>query len=165
MVISGGINGIAFIGSIYKFLKYYDFDNIKDIIGVSVGSILATLLVINYSTEEIKNIFLEIKMHNFLDCKLKRFLNEWGLDDAKLHKKLLKAIFINKNYDSNITFKELYNKTNKNLIIAGTNLTHNRADFFNYKNNPNMKVIDAILISCCFPVMYTPIRYNNSLYM
>ena len=100
-----------------------------------------------------------------MDYKLKRFINDWGLDNGELNKKLFKAALINKNLNPDITFLELYNITKKNLIICGTNLTTERTEYFNYINYPNMSVIDAILISCCFPVVYAPIKFNNCLYV
>ena len=165
VISGGGINGISIVGAIYKFFENNKVEDITDIIGVSVGSIIGFLIVLGYTKNEIKNIFLEIKLNEFMDYKIKRLINDWGLDNGNLNKKLLKAFLINKNFNQDITFKNLYDKTNKNLIVCGTNLTNERIDYFNYKTTPDMRVVDSIMISCCFPVIYTPIQYNKCLYV
>lgn len=166
LVISGGgINGIAILGGINELFKYNKKDNIKEILCVSVGSIIGLLIVLGYNSDELKNIFTEIKLNDFMDYKVKRFIDNWGFDDGIMNKKLLKAMLINKKYNPNITFIDLYNKTNIELIITGTNLTKGITEYFNYKTYPHMEVIDAIRISCSYPVIYTPVKYNNCLYV
>ena len=165
LITGGGINGIAILGAVYEFLKNNDIKNIKEILGVSVGSIIGLLIILGYSIDEIKNIFIEIKLNKFMDYKIKRFIDHWGFDDGELNKKLLKAILINKNFNSNITFLELYKKTNIKFIVCGTNLTKQKTVYFNYINNPNMIIIDAIRISSSYPVVYTPIKYNSDFYV
>lgn len=165
VISGGGINGISIVGALCKFLEYNKIKYITDIIGVSVGSIIGFLIILGYNNEEIKNIFLEIKLNEFMDYKIKRLINDWGLDNGELNKKLLKAFLINKNFNKDLTFNELYNKTDKNLVVCGTNLTNERIDYFNYKTTPDMRVVDSIMISCCFPVVYTPIRFNKCLYV
>jgi len=166
LVISGGgINGIAILGGINELFKYNKRDNIKEILCVSVGSIIGLLIVLGYNSDELKNIFIEIKLNDFMDYKVKRFIDNWGFDDGIMNKKLLKAMLINKKYNPNITFIDLYNKTNIELIITGTNLTKGITEYFNYKTYPHMEVIDAIRISCSYPVIYTPVKYNNCLYV
>ena len=166
LVISGGgINGIAILGGINELFKYNKKDNIKEILCVSVGSIIGLLIVLGYNSDELKNIFTEIKLNDFMDYKVKRFIDNWGFDDGIMNKKLFKEILINKKYNPNITFIDLYNKTNIELIITGTNLTKGITEYFNYKTYPHMEVIDAIRISCSYPVIYTPVKYNNCLYV
>ena len=165
IITGGGINGIAILGGVNKYLEYHKKEDITDIMCISVGSIIGLLIILGYNNEETKNIFIEIKLNEFMDYKVKRFIDSWGFDDGNMNKNLLKAMLINKDYDPNITFKELYNIIKINFIIVGTNLTKSITEYFNYKTYPNMKVIDAIRISCSYPVIYTPIKYNNCLYV
>ena len=60
-----------------------------------------------------------------------------------------------------ITFKELYNKTNQNLIIGVTNVSTNEFETWNYQNKPNMSVIDAVNISCNIPIIFNPIKIQQ----
>ena len=56
-------------------------------------------------------------------------------------------MFITKNIDQNITFKQLYDLTNKILTVNTVNQTLNRIEYLNYENTPNMSVVDGILMS------------------
>ena len=68
MVISGGgINGIAIVGAVSEFAKHNDIGKIKEIIGVSVGSIIALLVSIGYEMEEIEDLFQNIRMDEFTE--------------------------------------------------------------------------------------------------
>ena len=57
IISGGGINGIAIVGTIYEFSKKFNLDNLEEIIGVSIGSIIGLLIVIGYNADEICNIF------------------------------------------------------------------------------------------------------------
>ena len=165
IIAGGGINGIAIAGAVTTFLKYNKFKYLTDIVGISVGSIISLLLVLGYNNDEIKNIFIDLKMHEFMDYKFRCFIDNWGFDDGQMNKRLLQAILKNKNININITFKELYKITKKNLVIVGTNLSKETAEYFNHNTEPNMCIVDAVRISCCFPVVYSPVKYNNNLYV
>lgn len=166
MIISGGgINGISIIGAVNKFFEFNKREKIKEILGISVGSIIGLLIILGYNKDEMKNIFMEIQLNKFMDYKVKRFIDDWGFDDGNLNKKLLKAILINKKYNGNITLLELYKKSGIKFIIAVTNLTKGVAEYFTYINHPNMEIVNAIIISCSFPVIYTPVKLNNNIYI
>ena len=58
--------------------------------------------------------------------------------------------------NDDITFKDLYRITNKKLIIVATNLNKRKTVFFNYKDTPNIPVIDAVLASLSIPIVFKP---------
>ena len=161
IICGGGINGIAIVGALYEFLLNYDIDKIKTIMGISVGSLIATLLCVGYDKDEIMNLFLDIEMKEFSDFKISRFLKDYGLDNGENIKKLLKAILIYKNYSPDLTFKKLFDLTGRELIIVGTNVNKGVSIFYNIKDYPDTKIVDAIRISTSFPGIYTPVIENN----
>lgn len=166
MVISGGgINGIAIVGAISEFSKYYNINEIKEIIGVSVGSIIAILIAVGYKMNEIENLFEEIEMNKFTEYDLENVFYSYGIDSGEMSKRLLKAVVANKKYDVGLTFKQLYEKRNIKLIITVTNLTLGRAEFLCIDNHPNMSIVDAVRISMSFPLMYTPVEYEKNMYI
>ena len=161
IICGGGINGIAIVGALYEFLLNYDIDKIKTIMGISVGSLIATLLCVGYDKDEIMNLFLDIEMKEFSDFKISRFLKDYGLDNGENIKKLLKAILIYKKYSPDLTFKELFDLTGRELIIIGTNVNKGVPIFYNVENYPDTKIVDAIRISTSFPGIYTPVIEND----
>ena len=70
-----------------------------------------------------------------------------------------------KGFSKNITFKELYEKTKKELIITGVCINEKKCYYFSYKNTPDMNVIKSIRISTAVPLYFTPIQYDNKLWV
>ena len=64
-----------------------------------------------------------------------------------------------------ITFKQLFQLTNKKLIIAATNLSKKEVRYFNYQTTPNMSISLAVRISISIPILFTPVKYENDLYI
>ena len=166
MVISGGgINGIAIVGAVSEFAKHNDISKIKEIIGVSVGSIIALLVSIGYEMEEIEDLFQNIRMDEFTEYELYNIFETYGVDSGTMSKKLLKAVLANKDYDVNLTFSDLWSKRGVKLIVAGTNITLGRSEYFSIDNHPDMEVVDAVRISMSFPLMYSPVEFEGSMYV
>lgn len=163
LVISGGgISGMGLLG-IIKYLEDNNFlTNIESYIGTSVGSIICFLLSIGYKSKDLYNFSLFFDFSKLVnDISLDSFLQNWGLTNTERLSFFLKRLIENKKYDSNITFKELYEKTKINLIITGTCLNESKVYYFNYKTYPNMNILQAILISSCIPLLFEPIKFEN----
>ena len=165
IISSGGIKGFSLIGALEKLSKNYPINKIKYYTGCSFGSIILLLLNINYSINEIKNIFLAINFGNFQECKIINFFEKCGLDEGLKFINLLRAMMINKNYNFNITFKELYELTNKILTIAVVNITKGNVEYQNYMTTPNLSVILSVRMSTSIPLLFSPILYNNFYYV
>lgn len=158
----GGVTAIGFLG-ILKVL--YEHDLIKEIehyVGTSMGAMISYLLTIGFTHNELLEFS---KLFNFSkiteDIKLDNFLFNYGFIDMNNIKIILKNISNVKNIDEDITFKQHYEKTNKKLTITGTCLSDFKLYYFNFENTPDMKIFDAILISCCIPLLFEPIEYDN----
>ena len=70
-----------------------------------------------------------------------------------------------KEIDYDITFKDLYEKTNKILTIVVTNLNKNCAEYLNYETRPDMSILKAIRMSISIPILITPVNDNNTIYV
>jgi len=165
IISSGGIKGISLIGALDQLSKNYPINKIKYYTGCSFGTVILLLLNINYSINEIKNIFLAINFGNFQEYKIINFFEKCGLDEGLKFVDFLRATMINKNYNYNITFKELYDLTNKILTITVVNITKGIVEYQNYITTPNLSVILSIRMSCGIPLLFSPILYNNFYYV
>lgn len=161
VISGGGINGIAIVGAISEFSKFYDINEIKEIICVSVGSIIGLLIAIGYDMKDIENIFKEIKMEEFTEYDIMNIFEKFGMDDGEKGKKLIHAILINKGLDKDLTFEELFKLMGKKIIIVGSDVTYGCDIYFSKDNYPTMKIADAIRISTSFPAMYSPVLFEN----
>ncbi len=139
----GGARGVAHIG-IIKALEEAEVQ--LDIIsGTSSGAIVGALYAYGYSTNEILKMVLEIK--------------PWSLISPALNTKgLLKIEVLQKFLEKYLPIND-FNSLKIPLRVAATNLRKGKTEYF-----AEGKLIDAICASCCIPVLFNPVKYNDELY-
>ena len=167
LVISGGgISGIGILGILQYLNKRKILQNIKNYTGTSVGSLLSFALIIGFDTKELYYLMIYFDFSKIIfDISLNTFIDKWGFTSMKKLKYFLIKILEYKGFDKHITFKELYKKTNKFLNLTGSCINDSKCYYFNYKTEPNMSVVKAVLISCCIPIVFTPIKYKNRIWL
>ena len=79
--------------------------------------------------------------------------------------KVIKIMLYNKLKKDDITFKELYDLTGKNLNVAGTCLNTMSVEYFNKDTYPEMSVLTAIKLSCSIPFFFKPVVFNDKYYV
>lgn len=175
LVISGGgEKGIAYIGAL-EYLEdntTFNIKNLKILSGSSIGGIICFGITIGMTLNEIKkkflsnefiNIFKSIKENNNKIIPL--ITNHYSITDGKNVDNLLKNIFMEYKYNhETLTFKELYEKTGKNLILTGSNLNTRKCEYFCYKKTPTMNVFMALKITSRIPFIFPFIKLNNNIY-
>jgi predicted patatin/cPLA2 family phospholipase len=161
----GGIKGITFLGC-YKYLIEHNLQPyIKTYIGSSVGSICSLLFCIDYTYDELYSIFTEIDLSKFIDYNIADIFSKLGINDGNELIRLLRVIIKQKLGVMDITFLDLYKITTKRLVITGSNISTNQDTCFDYIQSPNMSVIEAVRISISFALFFTPVEYNNEIYV
>jgi predicted acylesterase/phospholipase RssA len=164
----GGIKGLSFVGVLEKLIekKIINIDNINLFVGTSAGSIISFLLNLNYNIIEIKTFvytFNFAKLNNDFDC-IKMF-ETFGINNGDKIKLLFSKFLESKFNVKDITFEELFNLTNKKLIIIGTNLTKFEEVVFSVDKTPSFSVIDAVRISISVPLIFTPVIINDEMFV
>lgn len=167
---------LSFLGSLTalfeKNIIKKKFKNIKHIICVSGGALMitATLLLLfnNYNINQIIHILLKLdtnpKLH-FSDIKLDDMVDMFYIykndDLVKYHKRIIN-IFYGK---EDLTLKELYDFVPIKISVKVLNLTDNKTEYINYKNNPNFSLLTLLKATSCIPIIFKPILYNNKYYI
>jgi len=171
LVLEGnGMAGLAYIG-VLKVLEERDMvKNFTSFSGSSSGAIMATLISIGYTSEEIYTISKDIdwsKLVQKRNClyRIFHFWNNYGLFKYDKIEKIIKSFFLRKLGKTDLTFQEHYDLTKKNLIMVGVNVNKKRPEYFCKDLTPNMSVLTAIKISTSFPFIFDPVKYNNMLYV
>ena len=161
---SGGSNrGYCYLGVLRAFEKYpHLFENIKNISGASIGSFFATLFCMGFNSKELVS-FLNIKI-KITDVDIETFFDKYGFSSGRDILSVFRKI-ISQKYNPEITFEELYVKTNKNLYIATSCLTRCEIDYLSRFTYPKMRIIDAIRMSISIPFIFTSVKMNDELYI
>jgi len=165
---AGGIYGYTLCGALQVLQNHNLLEHIENILCCSVGSILGLYLSLGFKIEEMTFLAFHINISKFVDFKNNNFLNiyqNFGFEKGTIFENVVKSIIKHKTGSTETTFLELYQKFKKNLIVIGGNVSTRRHDLFNYEKTPQMEVWKAIRISCSFPLVFQPFKYNNYYYV
>ena len=154
----GGVRGFAYLGALISLQKLGLLSNIKRYTGSSVGSLFAVLLVIGFTPKEMVEIALNLNISLPFKRRINKAYSMWnnlGINSLdKLESEFRKIIQLK--VDPNITLNKLFAKNGKDLVIVGTNLNRKKSVFFHHANFPDVKLIDALIISMSVPVIFIP---------
>lgn len=163
----GGMRGIAYVGINKIFCELNISSRIKNIIGSSAGSIFAGLVACNISYPDMYNTIMTTKFENFLDGSFSyigdayRLLEKEGMYKGDYFYEWYGKILEKYTGSKNITFKQVYEKYNKNLIITGSNLTDYKSVYFCQDTEPDMPIRLAVRISMSIPILYEIMEYKG----
>lgn len=169
LVISGGgIKGFAALGAIKSLMEQEIIVYPEIFCGTSVGSILCFLLCIGYGPIDIFNVISNInltKLINYVDPDNLFFDPCFGFSTSDSFITVISGFMKSKNINKNITFKDLFQKTNSKLIITGTCVNTQSIKYFSVDETPDMEVLIAIQISISIPFVFKPVIYDNCIWV
>lgn len=163
----GGSKAYSFIGVLQHLEKIDSAKDIKNIIGVSAGSMMASLLAVGCSSEKIIEIYNAFDFSKYT-IKYTNIFTYWnifnhkGINDSSVFKEqVVNNMLFLACGDGDITFKQLFDLYKKVLVISGSCVNRRESHYYHVYSNPNMKIKDAITISCCIPFVFTPVLWNE----
>jgi predicted acylesterase/phospholipase RssA len=163
----GGVRGITMLGALEYFYNQRQLDatQLSFCAGSSIGAILAFLLICGYQPKELLD--QAIFMGNWFAAtdisSISSLFQNWGfIDPSSFFLKIEKLI---KTVPKDCCFIDLYKKRKIHFVVTGCNLSTGKIEYLDYKNTPNMKIIDALRISCSLPLIFTKAEYNKNLYL
>ena len=165
---SGGLYGFSICGSLQYLKEKKLLDNIKNVLGCSVGAIVALLFCLDFTIEEITAIAFNLDTSKLVNFKKNNFFNiyqKYGFESGEKLVSIIKTLIKNKTKNENITFQSLYDRYHKDLIIIGSNVNSRTHDIFNREITPNMEVWKAIRITCGIPLLFQPFQYLGNYYV
>tara|TARA_B100001094_G_scaffold268043_1_gene271583 strand:+ start:40 stop:891 length:852 start_codon:yes stop_codon:yes gene_type:complete len=146
---SGGVHGVLLLGAAKEMLKQDLLSSVTHYIGCSAGSIICGILACKIDPLTVISDYLSLDicdwntrispMEGLIKCaKFRRFLNNLFGD------KLLKDI------PYRLTFSTL-------------NLTKKRSFYIDTNTHPNVKLVDAIMMSCSIPFLFPIMKYEHDI--
>lgn len=168
----GGIKCISQLGAI-KYLIENDMisenlNEIKNIICVSGGIIIILPLLLGLTVESTIKLFIDADLSNFFDftdIKLDSIIENYGIySNEKVVDPVLK-IFEHKKINKQITFKELFEITKKNLVLKTVNISTGKIEYLSHENTPDLDILTGIKMTTCIPLLFQPIKYNDAYYV
>ena len=133
-----------------------ELKDVKEISGASAGSILALFLALGMSVDDILQRTLDVDIPKFVKLSLSCFINKFGFVDMEPIRELLVNICA-----CDPTFEELDTK----IYVAVYCLNTSETEYFSKDTHPDMKVIDAVLMSIAIPMIFSAGRYKGHTYV
>lgn len=164
----GGVKGIAYVGALDVLEKEGILKDIERVAGTSAGAMIALLVGLKYTTDEIKEILWDLNFKNFLDSSwgvardTNRLLKEYGWYKGDFFRNLMADFIKRKAGNGEATFRELEEtKKFREIHIVGADLSTGLSKHFNYKDTPDMKVADAARISMSIPLFFASVKGSD----
>lgn len=171
----GGIKGLSFCGAVDELEKKGILKNITHFAGTSVGSIIASLLAVGFTSQELIDTLTEL---DFSDIASKSYdvlkdvyeiIENYGLSDGIYMHEFMGKLIEQKTGNKDYTLKQLYDDKQIVLVINSTSLTRGRSVYF-YAQNPIKEYSDipirlAVRMSMNIPFLIQPYLYNNELFV
>ncbi len=160
----GAIRGAAHVGVI-KALETLGIET-TTLAGSSVGSMIAALYAVGYTSKEIAEVFLSVNFELFRDIAL-GFNQKFALSKGEVFLEWLRDLIERKYYKEAylkgqcrpVSFKDL----DKNLVIITTNMkTFSCKEFSNFET-PDFEVAMAVRISCCMPGLMRALTVEDNM--
>jgi len=167
IISGGGMKGYCALGAVSKLKELEIIDEPDVFCGSSIGSCLCFLLSIGYNSDEIFSIMHDINSDMLIKYNIDAIFNDshFGLATLDSFILVINILKKKKNISRKITFKKLFNKFKKELIITGVSVNESKLYYFNHINTPDMEVITAIQISCSIPIIFKPVEYDNKVWI
>jgi predicted patatin/cPLA2 family phospholipase len=160
----GGIRGLSFVGSLMAFEDTYGksaSQHFTRFIGTSVGSLFALACTIQADVQNILATFEQIGIDTIFDRDVTWLLSNFALNDGEALRKLIVAILESKSFPASITFGDLYQKTQKTLIVTAVDLMTASVMYLDHTNEGHdMPVLKAIMGSMALPPIFPPIQHG-----
>ena len=170
LVLSGGhFKGMSYIG-VFKALEELNISkNIKNILGVSSGSIFSLPFVLGLNSFQIESILNAVSLEQLYNINIDSILDinsNYGIDNGDKINNLLKIIIKKVLNNENATFSDLkIFKPDINFIIGAANICTKKYEYFSYKTTPDMPLYLAVRISIGIPIYFRSISYKNNFYI
>jgi NTE family protein len=166
----GGVRGFAYVGVIKALMKLDRLKDINHVVGTSVGSLTALIFILKVNIEQIDkytNLIIDkvLKLDNNIIHETELLYQKFGVHDNQCIYDVVEEILYDQYSMKEMTFIDLFNKTNVELTIVGTCISERKPYYFNYITAPDMSVATAIKISTSLPIFYTCVNYDGKVWV
>ena len=171
LVFSGGAyKGFYTLGALKHLSEtsFYKLDNIENIYGASVGSIISLIICLKLNWDDIIEHLINRPWQNLFNFSTEDI---WNIISNKglLHKdfiySLFDILFKNAGLSKEATLKDIYDYSKIVLHIYAVNSATFTLEEFTHITNPDMKVLDVVYMSCSIPFIFQPLYIEKCYYI
>lgn len=171
IVLSGGgqivFNYFGIIKQLFEE-QFINKEELKSIYASSAGSVIGVILCLNYNWSDIEDYIIRCPWNQKINLKLDMIMNAYstkGIYDTKLFEIILKPLFFGNDLSIDITMKELFDFSNIDLHIFSFELNSFEHVNISHTTHPDLKVLDALRMSCSYPTLISPLCVDDKCYV
>lgn len=147
----GGVKGIAYVGALKVLEQQGILTGITRVAGTSAGSILAALISVGYTPDEIKELMNSLNFKSLKDGWDPLHLpGEYGLYSGKYFMSWME-VQISVKAGSKATFADLRKHGMMDLRVVATDISIWGAQIFSFDTTPDVIVSEAVRASMSIP--------------
>ena len=163
VISGGGPTGLLSYGAA-KYLEqqhFWSIDNIESIYGTSIGALFGVILSLHHEWTTIDDYIIKcpwgeiIQKNSTFHDVLDIYTNKGAMSDD-FFDIIMKPLLLAKDLTLDVTLEELYQFNKKEIHIMTVELNTFQLVNLSYKTHPLLKVMDAIKMSCAFPILFSP---------
>jgi predicted acylesterase/phospholipase RssA len=160
----GGMTGNAFVGVNHALIELGLLPQIKRFIGSSAGAIFAATVACRIPYSKMTEIIENTDFNKFEDSPWGivgeglRLIEHWGIYKGDYFYNWFGDFLKETVGSETITFQEVYERFDSELVITTTDLTEHKLIYLNHRDNPNMQIRDAVRRSMSIPAFYVPVK-------
>jgi len=164
----GGYKGLYSLGALYKLSqkKFYSMKNIESIFATSIGSVLGVILILELDWHIVLDYIIRRPWHKTFEIPsdmLFKIIGQKGILNIDIFISILEKLFHAKELDiKTITLREFYTFSNIEFHLFSLQLNKFQVESFSYLTHPDLKLIEAIYMSCSIPFIFQPLFYQNT---
>ena len=164
----GGTNTLAIIGALHTLHENERLGAVVRWVGASAGALVCLFMVIGYSPHALFRLLLHIDYSklNEVNCdSVLSFYDTMGVIDGDRIMRILELALVKKGYDRAVTFRQLVDTSQHELVVTGYNLTRGKTEAFYAQRTPDMSVLLACRISMSVPFLFRPVIHDGHMYI
>ena len=162
----GGVLGIAYAGAIEVLEQHNILQGVLRVAGTSAGAITATLVSLNYSSAQIKDIVNQTNFKSFEDGEVVidalHVMGKYGLYKGDVFLSWMKGLIAKAGLNENATFNDFKNKGCKELHVFASDLNTQGLREFSAETTPNVIVAEAVRASMSIPLFFEAWEFPNN---
>jgi predicted acylesterase/phospholipase RssA len=138
---------------------------VKEVIGISAGSLFALLWVLRYTPAEIEALALNFDFNILQSVEpesVLQFVETFGLDTGVAIERLVVSILKQKGFGADATFRDIYKGSTMKFRCYATELQTCRIREFSTDATPNVAVRFAVRASMSLPLLYEPVKEEST---
>ncbi|HWN43962.1 MAG TPA: patatin-like phospholipase family protein [Thermoanaerobaculia bacterium] len=166
----GGVKGLAYPGALQVMQAEGILPKIEKVAGTSAGSIVAALIALGYSPDQMQALMLDLDFKQFEDGSAlggpERLFRRFGWFRGDYFLEWMQCRVKEQTGNPNATFADLQADLSKfkQLFVLSTDLSRRRSQVFSYENSPDLPIAQAVRASMSIPLFFEAYDIDDALF-